>query len=79
MCHILLLSLLYMNFQFLTAAWERDLDQFYSFKFLDDVRSRSNANRALSVTSALSYFPYYGMLMLDETDEEVQVSGYTAF
>lgn len=73
-----LVSCLYTHFQFLTAAWEKDLDQFYSFKFLDDVRRRSNANRALSVTNALSYFPYYGMMMLDESDEEIQVSGYAA-
>lgn len=66
-----------MNFQFLTAAWEKDLDQFYSFKFLDGVRKRRNVNRALSITNALSYFPYYGMMMLDETDEEIQVTGYT--
>ncbi|KAK4300225.1 hypothetical protein Pmani_027564 [Petrolisthes manimaculis] len=60
--------------KFLTAAWEKDLSQFYSFHFLDDIRRRSNANKALSITNALSYFPYYGTLMLDETDEEIQLA-----
>lgn len=62
-------SSVFFTFQALSSRWEKVLDPFYPFHFLESILKRENVRGFAAVTQALAYLPFFAKYLVDSENE----------